>query len=125
MELSDSLSTLIAAALIVGFLLISWRVLMRRTHKLLETPESLEQVADARIDPEERASAIISEQIEEMVRQKLVGFQDLAETKIDFATAADGSLEIWVAGERFADATHIPDQRIRDAIIESVEIFNR
>lgn len=125
MDISDSIGILVGLALIVVFLILVWRVLARRSSRPMDMPESLQQVAEARIEEGEQAAALVSEQIEEMVRQKLAGYGDLAQVKLDFATAADGSLEIWVDGERFADASHIPDQRIRDAITESVATFNR
>jgi hypothetical protein len=44
---------------------------------------------------------------------------------LDFGTAIDGSLEIWVDGERYNSVEEIPDERIRRAIAEAVEKYNR
>ena len=125
MDLTDIIGTLIGLLVAVVFLLLIWRTLLRRSRRSTQLPESLSQVSQARIDENERASAVVSEQIEEMVKQKLAGVQDLADVAVDFATAADGSLEIWIGDERYADADHIPDDRIRSAIAEAVDTFNR
>jgi hypothetical protein len=125
MDIVENSGLLIGLLLAIIFLIVVWRVLLSRSRQTTELPESLQQVAEARLDADERGSAVISEQIEEMVKQKLADFQDLADVKLDFATAADGSLEIWVGGERYADADQIPDQRIRNAITDSVATFNQ
>jgi hypothetical protein len=66
-----------------------------------------------------------SEQIEEIVKSKLVECADLLETHFDFRTSAGGMLEI-VFGERmYQDVDQIPDERLRKAIAEAVSEFNR
>lgn len=74
---------------------------------------------------EERKASAISEAIEEMVNQKLAGIPGLADTRVDFGTAADGSLEIWIGWERYASVDEISDPRIRDAVREAVAAYNR
>lgn len=125
MPLADVISIIIGLAIGVVFLLFVWRVLLKRSRRPVDLPKSLEQVSQAHLDPDERPSAIVSEQIEEMVREKLAGDQDLTEVKVDFATAADGSLEIWIGEKRYSSADEVPDERIRSAISEAVESFNR
>jgi hypothetical protein len=49
---------------------------------------------------------------------------DLAGQVVDFGTAEDGSLEIWIADKRYTNVDDIPDARVRDAISEAVEAFN-
>jgi hypothetical protein len=82
-------------------------------------------VTDARYEPGERAAALVSEQIEEMVKQKLAGYPDLNKLKIDFGTAPDGSLEIWVGETKYNSVDAIADSRIRDAVKASVDSFNQ
>jgi hypothetical protein len=73
----------------------------------------------------ERLASASSEAIEEIVNQRLAGIPGLAETRVDFGTAADGSLEIWIGWERYASVEEIPDARIRDAVREAVSTYNR
>ena len=79
---------------------------------------------DAHLDKGEEQASPISEQIEEMVRKQLAAFPDLAEQVVDFGSAADGSLEIWIADKRYTSVDDIPDARVREAISEAVKEFN-
>ena len=79
---------------------------------------------DAHLEEGEEQASPISEKIEEMVRKRLAEFSDLADQVVDFGTAEDGSLEIWIADKRYASADDIPDVRVRDAISEAVKDFN-
>ena len=79
---------------------------------------------DAHLEEGEEQASPISEKIEEMVRKRLAEFSDLADQVVDFGTAEDGSLEIWIADKRYASADDIPDVRVRDAISEAVKEFN-
>ena len=77
-------------------------------------------------DPEgeEHQAAAASEAIEELVNLKLAKIPGLAGTRIDFGSAADGSLEIWIGDQRYTSIDEIPDQRIRQAVREAVASFN-
>jgi hypothetical protein len=44
---------------------------------------------------------------------------------LDFGTAIDDSLNIWVDGERYQAIEDIPDARIRKAIVDAVNAFNK
>jgi len=79
---------------------------------------------DAHLDKNEEQASPSSEQIEEMVRKRLVEYPDLADYVIDFGTASDGSLEIWIADKRYTSVDDIPDARVREAISEAVKEFN-
>ncbi len=63
--------------------------------------------------------------IEEMVKQRLASYPDLADVKLDFATGPDESLVIWVNDQSHTDLDRIPDNRMRAANSETVETFNR
>lgn len=80
---------------------------------------------DAQVEQYERSSSIASEQIEALVRQKLDTYPDLADTVLDFATADDGTVDVWVDQQQYDDIEDIPDQRIRAAIKEAVKSFDR
>ncbi len=79
---------------------------------------------DAHLDKGEEQASPISEQIEGMVRKRLAKYPDLAEQMVDFGSAADGSLEIWIADKRYVSVDDIPDARVREAIAEAVKEFN-
>jgi hypothetical protein len=79
---------------------------------------------DAHLDKGEAQASPISEQIEGMVQKRLAAYPDLAEQMVDFGSAADGSLEIWIADKRYISVDDIPDARVREAIAEAVKEFN-
>ncbi len=119
------------AALLIGIviLLVIWAVVVRRRSAEIEAGEvpleSLSAVSAAKYEAGELPAALVSEQIEEMVKQRLASYPDLAEVKLDFATGSDESLVIWVDDQSYTDIDQIPDERIRAAITEAVETFNR
>ena len=80
-------------------------------------------IASIKFDPDEFRASPISEQIEGMVRLRLQSYPDLCQVDLDFGTAMDGSLDIWVDGERYQAVEDIPDARIRKAIADSVNAF--
>lgn len=73
----------------------------------------------------ERAASTAIERIEEQANQTLSRTAGLEGTRLDFGTAADGSLEIWVDDRRYDSLGDIPDARIRKAIEDAVAAFNR
>ena len=81
-------------------------------------------ISGAKVEDFERPSSVVAEQIEEMVKSKLVGYSDLADTVLDFGTASDGSIDIWVNKHQYDHVEDIADKRIRQAIKEAVEKFN-
>lgn len=91
-------------------------------------PSPLERLnpllSDAALEDGEEQASPISEQIEGMVQIRLAEFPDLAGQVVDFGTAADGSLEIWIADKHYTSVDDISDARVRDAISEAVEAFN-
>jgi hypothetical protein len=117
----------IAILIAVGVLLLIWTLLIRRRtqEEGQEMPESLMALKDARIDPGEKVAAPISEEIESLVQAELKDYPDLAGHKIDFSTAADDSLAIWIDGVAYHDVSDIPDERIRQAVKKAVDSFNK
>ena len=129
MDLSNIVGLLVGLLIGIVLLLIIWAIVVRRRTKEIEEgelhPESLDAVSEAKIEPNEQAASLVSEQIEEMVKQRLASYPDLAEVKLDFATAPDESLVVWVNDQSYSDIDQIPDDRIRSAISEAVETFNQ
>lgn len=116
---------LLAFGVLVVILLGAWRLSLIQQARRGEEPASyVEQMAGIEPEPEERLASAAAERIEFLVRQRLAGHADLAEVPIDFGTQPDGSLAIWVDGEKYTDPETIPDERIRDAVRAAVEDFN-
>ena len=116
---------LLAAGLLIAILLVAWRVsVMRRARRDDSMPSYEERLEGLKPESEERVASAASERIEFMVRQRLAGHPDLAEKTIDFGTQEDGTLGIWIEGEKYEDPEAIPDERIRTAVQEAVAEFN-
>lgn len=72
----------------------------------------------------ERLASASSEAIEELVNQALAK-AGVTGVRVDFATAHDGSLEIWIGDDRYTSVEAIPDPRVRQAVADAVTAFNR
>jgi len=125
-DFSQLATVAIMTAATLLFLFVVWNLIVRsRRSRGFKSGEALEAIMDARLDEGERRASIISEQIEQKVKEILEADGTTMEFKVDFATAADGSLEIWIDDERFAEVEDIPDHKIRAAVMKAVEDFNR
>ena len=129
MDLSNVVGLIVGLLIGIILLPVIWAIVVRRRTKEIEEgelpPESLNAVSEAKIEPNEQAASLVSEQIEEMVKQRLASYPDLADVKLDFATGTDESLVVWVDDQSYSDIDQIPDERIRSAISEAVETFNQ
>jgi len=124
----------LVVVVIVALLLIFLSVAIRSGGRFLlsglvrrppQTPPSLRMVEEARVDKGERRASLVSEQIEELVRSRMAQQPELASRQIDFATGADGGLEIWLDDVCYRSVSEIPDPKIRDLVTEAVASFNR
>jgi hypothetical protein len=117
----------IALLVILGVLVLIYALWVRgRTEdESQEMPDSLKALRDARIDPGEKVATPLSEEIESLVQAELKAHPDLADRQIDFASAPDGSLAIWVDGVAYHEVADIPDERIRQAVRSAVDSFNQ
>jgi hypothetical protein len=119
----------ILIAVIIVFLiilLVIWLMWIRRwfMSNLLK-PRPLQEIFKVRSEAEEFVASSVGEEIEELVRQNLTAHPDLADTNIDFGTAADGSLQIWLGDQCYQAIEEIPDGRVQEAIKQAVTDFNR
>lgn len=119
---TDTLVLLGLVGLGLGLIAI-WLLVSRRgaVREAVPRPEAMKSLGREG----ERLASASSEAVEELVNRKLGGIPGLADIRVDFGTAADGSLEIWVGWERYASVEEIPDARIRDAVREAVSAYNR
>lgn len=124
-DFSQLATVAIMTAATLLFLFVVWILIVRsRRSRDFKSGEALQAIMDARLDEGERKATIISEQIEENVKEILKADEAISETKIDFASAADGSLEIWIDNQRYVAIDEIPNEKIRAAIAKAVEEFN-
>jgi hypothetical protein len=120
---------LVIVLLIAGGVLVASLVLRALPHQrdqMVKPPQWLGRLStrDAQAGEEEQAT-IIGEQIEDLVRKRLNAEPSLDGVSVDFGTAPDGGLQIWVDGDLYTEVDQIPDAKIRAAIAEAVAEFNR
>ena len=75
-------------------------------------------------DGGERIAAPFAEQIEDILRAKLDS-DPFNKFSIDFGSAKDGSLEIWVNGKMYASVDDIPDAGLKIAFHEAVKKWDK
>jgi hypothetical protein len=125
-DFSQLATVAIMTAVSLLFLFVVWNLIVRsRRSRGFKSGEALEAIMDAKLDEGERRATILSEQIEEQVKAILEADGTTMDIKVDFATAMDGSLEIWIDDARFTEIEDIPNEKIRAAIKQAVEDFNR
>lgn len=126
MDLYNLIGIVVALALGIALALIIWSIMVRRRmRELASQPRSLVSIADAKLEKDELAASLTSEQIEEIVKMRLKDFSDLASVRLDFGSASDGSLQIRIDESTYTSVEEIPDASIRQAIRDAVENFNR
>jgi hypothetical protein len=72
-------------------------------------------------DEGEKLAAPFAEQIEDIVHDQIAKRPSLAHYEVDFGTAPDGTLEIWVNGERYTDIADVPNVQLRETIRGAVQ----
>jgi len=75
-------------------------------------------------DAGERLASPFAEQIEDILRAKLDS-DPFNKFEIDFGSAKDGSLEIWVNGKMYASVDEIPDAGLKQAFHEAVKKWEK
>jgi hypothetical protein len=124
----------LAVVIVVALLLIFLSVAIRSGGRFLRSgevrqppriPGALRMVEGARVEKGERKASLVSEQIEQLVREKMAKEPGLAARRLDFATGADGGLEIWLDDVAYKSVSEIPDPRIREIVESAVASFNR
>ncbi len=129
--MSGTVTPIVVVGLVLGLALVLvytvWAVAGRRREgsRVTRTSSSPQSIRGPSVAASERVASPAAEQIEEMVRQRLEQFPDLAGTPLDFGTGPGGELEIWVGESRYDSVEAIPDARIRQAVAEAAEAFNR
>jgi len=71
-------------------------------------------------DEGEQLAAPFAEQIEDILRAKLDS-DPFNQFDIDLGTAKDGSLDIWVNGEKFASVDEITNEGLKQAFLDAIK----
>lgn len=75
-------------------------------------------------DEGEKLAAPFAEQIEDVLRAKIENDPALKALNVDFGTAPDGGLEIWMDGKKFVGVANLPDERLKAALLQAVREWN-
>ena len=75
-------------------------------------------------DEGEKVAAPFAEQIEDILRAKAKSDPYLKSLDIDFGTAADGGLEIWVNGTKYDGVASLPDEKLKETLLQAVKDWN-
>jgi hypothetical protein len=134
-----------ALAVIVGLIL----ALRRTSHKVnlthaqspgakpewMRTDPPAETIAATQADGEpvglfdydtgEHVASAFAEQVEDILNASLRANPALASLKVDFGTAPDGGLDIWVDGKRYTEVNQVPNKELRQAIRDAVQEWER
>jgi hypothetical protein len=113
---------MLAALLIaVGFQMLRGRALRGA---IGIRPQALRAASVTAGEAERQASAA-AEALQAIVRRHMVADPAFAGQSLDFGTAPDGSVELWLNGQAYAGVDRIPDPRLRELIARSADEFNR
>ncbi len=104
---------------------LGFRSLFGRTRAWPQLPGATKAIRSPQKKTDERAASAVAERIEEQVNRRLSRTPGLETTRVDFGTAEDGSLEIWIGERRFGSVAEIGDARVRQAIEAAVAAFNQ
>jgi hypothetical protein len=114
--------SMLAAVLIVA----GYNRLRRGARPLPEKPSQISAGAHRPADMAgERQASAPAEMLQSIVRREMASDPAFAARSVDFGTAPDGSLRIWLDGQSYAGVDQIPDARLRDLIARAAEEFNR
>jgi hypothetical protein len=75
-------------------------------------------------DEGEKIAAPFAEQIEDVLRARVASDPYLKSFEIDFGTGADGGLEIWVNGEKYDGVANLPDEQLKQTLLQVVKEWN-
>ncbi|MFZ6030055.1 MAG: hypothetical protein ACOYYS_20255 [Chloroflexota bacterium] len=142
-----SLMLVFVVVVIVAAVLFVWLMARARQVDLTSTPSPnevpewlatrppVETIAATQADGEgitlydhdagERIASPFAEQIEDIARALIAADPALSSTRIDFGTAPDGTLEIWVGDKRYGEIDALPDERLRAIMHEAVARFSQ
>ena len=101
-----------------------WMHAMPPAETVAATLKDGEGVALFDHDEGEKLAAPFAEQIEDVLRAKVESDPYLKSFNIDFGTAPDGGLEIWVNGEKYEGVANLPDEQLKKTFLQVVKEWN-
>jgi hypothetical protein len=129
--MTDGTNALVAIAFVLSMLaalviVIGYNRIRRGSRTLSMETSRRPGDASYRVDPAgERQASTPAELMQAIVRREMASDPAFAGRSIDFGTAPDGSLEIWVDEKSYPGVDQIPDVRLRELIARAAEEFNR
>jgi len=75
-------------------------------------------------DEGEKLAAPFAEQIEDILRAKAENDPYLKSFDIDFGTSSDGGLEVWVNGTKYDGVASLPDEKLKETLLQVVKDWN-
>ena len=119
---------IVTAVLLIAVIVFVVLVFAQQRRKQSQTDVTFSEALpdrDLNVSAGEEQATPIAEVIEETVRTKAAQDPALAGLNVDFGTAADGSLEIWVDSQLYTSIEEVPIAPLRTAIQEAVEEYNQ
>ena len=101
-----------------------WMHAMPPKETVEATMQDGEGVTLYNFDEGEKVAAPFAEQIEDVLRAKVDSDPYLKSFNVDFGTAADGGLEIWVNGEKYEGVANLPDEKLKQSLLDAVKDWN-
>ena len=119
MEIPQEIWMVGSAALLAVLVLVVIYIISMRRVKLVRGVKLYDH------DPGEQLASPFAEQVEDILHARLSADPVLAAMDVDLGTAPDGGLEIWVDGERYTDIDLVPNERLRQAMRQAIESWER
>jgi hypothetical protein len=79
---------------------------------------------DFKTEADEWLAAPFAEEIEDIAKELIAADPQLTGTRLDFGTAPDGSLEIWLGDKRYTEIAHLPDPRLQAILRQAVARYH-
>lgn len=76
-------------------------------------------------DEGEKLAAPFAEQIEDILQARLAEHPELGKYKLDFGSAPDGGLEIYVDDQKFSAIDDLPDEALKALVREAIEAWHK
>ncbi|GAB1469749.1 hypothetical protein MASR2M66_06260 [Chloroflexota bacterium] len=101
-----------------------WMQSMPPEETVAATAADGEEITSFDLDEGEELASPFAEQVEDVLRAKAASDPYLKNFDIDFGTAPDGGLEIWVNGVKYEGVASLPDEKLKQAFLEAVKDWN-
>jgi hypothetical protein len=121
----DFLTVAIAFLLFAVVVILIWLGVVRKVSSKMPSMTEPKEIEKARIEKGELEATPIAEAIEERVKEILKAEGNPLAFRLDFGTAQNGSLDVWIDDVHYHSIDEIREEPIRRAVKQAVEEFNR